>query len=214
MVNILLAEEQNIVRNGIRMLLETDQDISIIGEAVDAKEVTEFIKKGSIPDVVLSDIKWENHGYSLIEEIKSLGPDIKVVILTSHDAEKYLSRAFHEGADGFLLKTVKADELIFSLKHVSNGNRYIASELSQKMLNTQLNTLSYFKRDNAGLEISEKELLVMQSIADGLTNSEISEKLVISKRTIEGYRHSLIEKSGSKNTASLIRFAVLHGLVH
>jgi DNA-binding NarL/FixJ family response regulator len=215
MVQILLAEEQNIVRNGIRMLLETDQSINIVGEANNAYEVIEFVKQGNKMDVVLADLQIPNlDGISMIRELKELCAELHIVILTSLDDEKFVARAFAEGADAYLLKSVKADELIFSIKHVNAGGKYICSEQALKMLNRQLYAginNSVMKPGN--IELSEKEIQVLQSIAEGLTNTQISDKLLISKRTIEGYRHTLIEKTGSLNTASLVRFAMKNGLI-
>ncbi|MDB5021564.1 MAG: Response regulator receiver protein, partial [Pedobacter sp.] len=139
----------------------------------------------------------------------------RVVILSMHDNEKYVSQAFVEGASGYLLKSVSADEMNFSLKHVHSGGKYLCSELSMNMLGklSQKNVNSI--ADNiSNIEFSMREIEVLHLIADGLTNSEMSEKLFLSNRTIEGHRQSLIEKTNSKNTAALIRYAVLNGIIH
>jgi DNA-binding NarL/FixJ family response regulator len=216
MIQVLLAEDHNIVRNGIKMLLASDKEINVAGEATNGREALDFIATNTSVDVILADINMpELDGISLIKEVKILNPDIRVVILSMHDNEKYVSQAFIEGASGYLLKSVSADEMIFSLKHVHAGGKYLCSELSMNMLGklSQKNVNSI--ADNvSNIEFSMREIEVLHLIADGLTNSEMSEKLFLSKRTIEGHRQSLIEKTNSKNTAALIRYAVLNGIIH
>lgn len=215
MLNILLAEDHTIVRNGIRMLLETDDDIKIVGEAVNGKEVLETIKTGEKIDIVVADINMpELDGISLIKEVKALNSDIQIVILSMHDNEKYVMQAFLEGAAGYMLKNVSADELIFSLKFINNGGTYLCAELTMKIVQNLIHNKQYSQHNNkVNIDFSLREIEVLNLIAEGLTNSEMSEKLFISKRTIEGHRQSLIEKTNSKNTAALIRFAVLNGIV-
>ncbi|HKG08700.1 MAG TPA: response regulator transcription factor [Pedobacter sp.] len=216
MVNVLLAEDHNIVRNGIRMLLEADAGINISGEAVNGREVLEIILGGHKVDVVLADINMpELDGISLIRELKIVRPEVKIVILSMHDNEKYVAQAFLEGASGYLLKNVSADELLFSIKHIHIGGRYLCSELAMTMLNKLLkNGHNAQSQERTNIDFSVREIEVLHLIAEGLTNNEMSDKLFISKRTIEGHRQSLIDKTGSRNTAALIRFAVLNGIVN
>ena len=215
MLNVILAEDHNIVRNGIKMLLETDKNINVIGEATNGREALEMIERGEKADIILADINMpEIDGISLIDKVRAIDPAVKVIILSMLDNEKYVVQAFSEGASSYLLKSISADELIFSVKHVGLGGRYLCSELANKLLDRLI------QRSNAeygGVDISKnfsmREIDVLHLIAEGLTNSEMSERLFISKRTIEGHRQSLIEKTGSKNTASLIKYAVLNGIV-
>ena len=215
MLQVLLAEDHTIVRNGIRVLLETDSNINVLKEAVNGREVLDFINNGQRIDVVLADINMpELDGISLIRELKLLSPDAKVVILSMHETEQYVFEAFAAGASGYLLKSVSADELIFALKHTYAGGRYLCSELAMaymdKMISEGNTSISTSK---SKIDFSTREMEVLNLIAEGLTNSEMSEKLFISKRTIEGHRQSLIDKTGSRNTATLIRYALLNGLI-
>lgn len=215
MLNLILAEDHNIVRNGIRMLLGADIEINITGEAVNGRQVLDMIAKGVKADIVLADINMpEMDGIALIQELKENSPETQVVILSMLDNEKYVAQAFSEGASGYLLKNVSANELVFSLKHVHAGGKYICAELAIRQLDKLMHTVPLpFNQPNRQIDFSMREIEILHLIAEGLTNSEMSEKLFISKRTIEGHRQSLIEKTGSKNTAALIRFAVLSGIV-
>jgi DNA-binding NarL/FixJ family response regulator len=215
MLQVLLAEDHTIVRNGIRMLLETDQSIHIVAEVENGREVLEYFVKGLKTDIVLADINMPGlDGISLLREMKTGSPETKIVMLSMHDNEKYVAQAFLEGASGYLLKNVNADELIFALKHVSGGGKYLCTELAMTLLDKLLKNSQHVPLNpGPDIEFSSREIEVLNLIADGLTNNEMSEKLFISKRTIEGHRQSLIDKTGVRNTASLIRFAVINGLI-
>ena len=215
MLNILLAEDHNIVRNGIKVLLEADTDINIVGEALNGKQALEKIESGLKIDIVLTDINMpEMDGISLIKEVKQINPTIHVVVLSMHDHEKYIIQAFAEGAMGYILKNVNADELIFALKYIANGGRYLCSELTMKIVEKMLDTkLQQSENLQPSIDFSLREIEILQLIAEGYTNSEMSEKLFLSKRTIEGHRQSLIDKTNSKNTAALIKFAVRNGFI-
>ena len=131
-----------------------------------------------------------------------------------HDNEKYVAQAFLDGASGYLLKNVSADELIFALKHTHKGGKYLFSELAIRMLEKLVHHgHNSIHTTESQVDFSIREIEVLHLIAEGLTNNEMSDKLFISKRTIEGHRQSLIEKTGARNTAALIRYAVLNGIV-
>jgi len=215
MLNLLLAEDHNIVRNGISVLLEADKEISIAGEAVNGRQAMDMIAGGLQVDIILADVNMpELDGISMIKELKILSPGTRVMILSMLDNEKYVVQAFSAGASGYLLKNVSADELIFALKHVHNGGKYLCAELSIRLLDKLISSpVMMMNNSKPKVEFTERELEILNLIAEGLTNSEMSEKLYISKRTIEGHRQNLIERTGSKNTAALIRFAVSCGVV-
>jgi DNA-binding NarL/FixJ family response regulator len=215
MLKILLAEDHNIVRNGIKMLLETESSIHVVGEMVNGLEVIEYFDHGGRADIVLADINMpELDGISMAKELKAKYPEVKVVMLSMHDNEKYISQAFIDGAVGYLLKNISAEELVFSLKHIDTGKKYICAELAVNML-TKLISNGILEQDATFSEsdFSSREIEVLHLIAEGLTNLEMADKLFISKRTVEGHRQSLLDKTGSRNTAKLIRYAATNGLL-
>jgi len=215
MLKILLAEDHNIVRNGIKMLLETESSIQVVGEMINGLAVLEYFESGGRADIVLADINMpELDGISMTKELIAKYPEVKVVMLSMHDNEKYISQSFMEGAVGYLLKNISAEELVFSLKHVETGKKYICAELAVNMLN-KLITNGVLEQDSTFSEadFSSREIEVLHLIAEGLTNLEMAEKLFISKRTVEGHRQSLLDKTGSRNTAKLIRYAATNGLL-
>jgi len=215
MLKVILAEDHNIVRNGIRMLLENEPDFEVIAEATNGREVLDLLEKNTAAELILADINMPvMDGIAMLKAVKASYPDIKVVFLTMLDNEKYIIQAFNEGAWGYVFKSVSSEELIFSLKQVNNGNRYLCTELALTLLDRSLQESTVFRtQPERNIDFSEREVEVLQLIAEGLTNTEIAEKIFISKRTVEGHRQSLLEKTGSRNTATLIRFAVMQGFI-
>jgi DNA-binding NarL/FixJ family response regulator len=156
----------------------------------------------------------EIDGLTLIRELKNDFPKIRIIILSMHDNEKYIMEAFREGASGYLFKNVSPDELLFTIKHIHSGSKHLCSELTMKLID-KLVHVNEDQNLSPSLEIdfSLREIEILNLIADGMTNAEIADKLFISKRTIEGYRQGLIEKTGVRNTPSLIKYAILNGVI-
>lgn len=216
MLKIILAEDHVIVRNGIKLLLDSQAGVEVIAEARNGLEVLDLIKSGLQPDIVLTDINMpEMDGISLIKKLKTDYPAVKTIVLSMLDNEKYVAQAFLEGSCGYLLKNVNEDEMLFALKTVNNGTKYLCTELAQKLLDRFTQTLvQQSELANQRIDLSMREIEVLNLIAEGFTNQEMADKLFLSKRTVEGHRQMLIDKTGSKNTAALIRFAVVNGFLN
>jgi DNA-binding NarL/FixJ family response regulator len=215
MIQIILAEDHHIVRGGIQSLLEKENGFSIAGEATNGSEVLGLLAKGVKADIILADMNMPvMGGLELTETIKKNFPGIKVIILSALDHEKYVVKAFQSGASGYLLKSVSPDELIFAIKHTYQNNAYICSELGRRFLDRLLTIPDLVSNENnQGIEFSGREVEILSLIAEGFTNQEVADKLFTSKRTIENYRQSLIDKTGSRNTVALIRYAILNGII-
>jgi DNA-binding NarL/FixJ family response regulator len=210
MLKILLAEDHTIVRNGIRMLLEMDESIHIVAEATNGFDVVDMLKKGVEVDMILTDINMPGiDGLTLLSKLKPDFSNIQVVMLSMHDNENYVAEAFRGGAAGYLLKSSSAEELLFALKHIKSGGKYLCADIAMKMVDKLLPVQSL----GPPIEFSPREIEVLHLIAEGMTNAEMADKLFISKRTIEGHRQSIIEKTGVRNTASLIKYAIMQGII-
>jgi two-component system response regulator NreC len=214
-IKVLLAEDHTIVRNGIIALLGNEGDMDIIADETNGTEVLDYLKNGIEPDVILTDINMPDmNGIDLISNLKSSYPKIKILVLTMLDHEKYVIQALDAGAHGYLLKNVNIAEIVFAIKQIVAGYKYICSSISIKLL-SQISgrytaTSTHLK---SSIEISKREIEILALIAQGYTNSEIADKLFTSKRTIEGNRQNLLEKTGTKNTASLINFVVRNRII-
>jgi DNA-binding NarL/FixJ family response regulator len=215
MINILLAEDHNIVRNGIRSVLEREDNIHVTGEAVNGADALALLAEGCEVDLLVADMNMPvMGGVELTEQIKEKYPKVKIIILSALDHEKYVIKAFQSGANAYLLKSAGADELVFAIRHVNNNNQYICSELTTHFLKRLLTIPDTVAAENINnIEFSNRELEVLILIADGFTNQEIADKLFTSRRTIEGHRQSLMDKTGSRNSAALVRFALINGVI-
>ena len=215
MLNVILADDDTLVREGIKMILTAQERVSVLGEASNGTQVMNMLSEGLVPHIVLTDINMpEMDGISLISSLRKIHPAIKVIMLTMSDSNKFIQQSFTAGASGYLLKTIHPEELIFALNQVNIGERYICSTLSMRLLDRSIEFSNIqSSQTDLNVDFSNREMEILGLIAEGLTNQEMSERLFLSKRTIEGHRQSLIEKTGCRNTATLIKYAVLNGMI-
>lgn len=212
-IKVLLAEDHTIVRNGIVALLEKEEDIKIIAEAKNGEEVLTLLESGVAPDVILTDINMPDmNGIELILALKISYPNIKTLVLTMLDDENHVNQSLNAGAHGYLLKNVNIDEIIFAIKQITKGYKYICTGISLNLL-AQVSSNPYSQKIKLDVDISKREIEILNLIAQGFTNSEIADKLFTSKRTIEGNRQNLLDKTGTKNTAALINFVVRNKII-
>lgn len=217
MIKIMLVEDHLVVRNGIKLLLDTQSEFDVIGEADNGIELLESLDPNNLPDIVLSDINMPQlGGIELTERIHDQYPQIHVILLSMINSSQQVISAFNKGVKGYLVKNVSYEELIYSIHHVYRGGKYLCEELSMLLLGL-LSHQPEAKETNQqmidDLDLSERETEVLQLISEGYTNLEIADLLFLSKRTVEGHRQNLIDKTKTKNTAALIKFAVQHHLV-
>lgn len=217
MIKIILVEDHLVVRNGIKLLLDTQDNVKVIGEANNGVEALDLLKSTELPDVILTDITMpEMDGLQLAKIMQQEYPEVKVIVLSMLNSIENMKSAFEFGCKGFLIKNVSYDELLFGINHISRGGHYICEELVMSLMKTLLSQDRLTPKENVLFEegtFTDRELEVLQLISDGFTNVQIADKLFLSKRTVEGYRQNLIEKMDVKNSASLIKYATLHGLV-
>lgn len=214
MINVILAEDHILVRHGIKLLLETDPNICVVAEAVSGNEVLDQLKKGIKADIILTDHHMpEMTGMQLVTKIKEQYPAIRTMMLTMIDDQSMIAAAFNNGAKGYLLKDIGADELVYAINHVHNGGVYVSADLSQLFFKKQFTASENNISETEALDFTSREMEVLTLLTDGFTNSEMSEKLFLSRRTIEGHRQSLIDKTKCRNSAALVKYAITHGLI-
>ncbi|WP_131536721.1 response regulator transcription factor [Pedobacter nototheniae] len=215
MIQIILVNDNNIVRNEIEILLKSVLDITILGQANNAEEALNLITKNNRIDVVLTTIDdGELNGTTLIKEIKALNHHVKIISISKLDNQQQIIKTFNDGASGYLLQNISKDELSFAIKQVNKGEKYLSNEIGFKLLNNVVQqTNSTYAGTKQLVDFTSREIEVLNLVAEGYTNNEIADRLFLSKRTIEGHRQALIDKTGMKNTAALIRFALVNRLI-
>ncbi len=212
-MNIIIADDHKIIRDGIKSLLQQEQGFNVIAEAGNGQELVDLLVTQPA-DVIVMDINMPvMDGYKATAYVKEHYPETRVLALSMLDHESYVRQILAMGALGCVIKNCSRDELIFAIKSVGAGNKFICSELAYKLLESPESTLAKEETITAQENLSKCELNVLRLIAEGYTNAEIGEKLFNSKRTIESHRQNLLAKTHSKNTAALIRYALVHHLI-
>lgn len=214
-INIVLADDHVLVRNGIKAMLDTDTGINVVGEANNGAEALEVARKLK-PDILILDIRMpEMTGLEAAAELKDYAPDTKAVILSMHDSEEYVLQALDAGAFGYLLKDTDKTEFVKALKQIHAGTKYFSGAVSNVLANRLLNTKPYVKNkvaeDQYHLTKKEKEILSM--VVDGKQNKQISESLGKSVRTVETHRFNIMKKMGVNNAIDMVNKAVKENLM-
>jgi len=178
-IKVLLAEDHTIVRNGIVALLENEEDIKIIGDVRNGNEILKHLESNPHPDVILTDLNMPDlDGIELIQIVKAKYPHIKVLVLTMMEEDQYIINALDAGAYGYLLKSVNIDEIIFAIKQIVSGQKYIYSGIAIRLLmQTRHKYGTGTNKSKVDVEISKREVEILGLIAQGYTNNEIADKL-------------------------------------
>lgn len=211
MINVLLAEDHLILRDGIKALLKDHPDIKVVAEASNGKEVQDLLVDSQVDLLVLDINMPELDGIQTARYVKENYKDIKVLMLSMLEQEKYVTKSIEAGALGYILKTTGKDELVNAIKTVAKGDPYISHKISASLFRNMYHPVLGAERIE--VDLSARELEILSLIAEGYTNSEIANKIFTSKRTVETHRKNLIDKTGTKNTAALIKFSILNGIL-
>lgn len=214
-INIVLADDHVLVRNGIKAMLDSDTEIKVIGEASNGREALEVAKRLK-PDILVLDIRMpEMTGLEAAEKLDSFSPNTKAVILSMHDSEEYVLQALDAGAFGYLLKDTDKNEFIKALKQIHGGNKFFSGAVSNVLANRLLNNKPYIK--NTAVEdqyhLTKKEKEILRMVIDGKQNKQISESLGKSVRTIETHRFNIMKKMNVNNAIDMVNKTVKENLL-
>ncbi|MEM6359879.1 MAG: response regulator transcription factor [Bacteroidota bacterium] len=210
-INIILADDHELVRNGLRLLLETEQHIQVIGEAADGEETVALAGKLK-PHVAIVDIRMPKlNGIQATQQLKAKFPLTKVLVLTMHEDEEYITQSVDSGADGYLLKDTGKEEFLKAIHTVHSGQKYFSGDISSILVERYLSAKnvpaavspSELEDKDYGLTKREKQLLRM--IYEGVSNKDIADQLDKSIRTVETHRFNIMKKLEVNNIAELLR---------
>jgi DNA-binding NarL/FixJ family response regulator len=205
-IKIALVDDHALFRNGLRGLIDGKRNCRVVAEASDGAEFLDN-EKAMAADVVFMDIAMPTlSGDKATIAALERRPDLKVICLSMFGDERYYSRMVEAGAKGFLLKDSSIEEVFAAIEAVVNGEEYICNDV-MRMLSEAM------RRNDEIKVLSEREIDVLLGICRGLSTQEIADGLFISKRTVDTHRANILEKTGSNNTASLVVYAIKHGLV-
>jgi two-component system, NarL family, response regulator NreC len=212
MINIMLADDHPIVRQGLRALLESEQNFQLVGEAGDGLEAVRLAIRLK-PDVLITDVMMPGlNGLEVTRQVTKSLPQTKVVILSMYTDDSYVLEALKNGATGYVLKDSQATDLVLAIREVAAGKRYLSPPLSERELELYAQRFESAPADPYEL-LTTREREVLQLVAEGHTSTEIAQQLFISPRTAEGHRANLMRKLGVQNNAELVRYALKRGIV-
>ena len=207
MIRVIVADDHKIFKQGLMKLLQSAEDVSVIGEAGEGYEAVNLIEKKR-PDIAILDISLPGlNGFEIAEEIHKEGIETKVIFLTMHTDLLTAQKAILSSASGYVLKDNAFEDLLYAIKSVASGGKFISPLISDKVLNV------YAAREHKDDILTARETIILRLIASGLTNKQIADKLSISVKTVDTHRTKIMQKLNARKTADLVRYAVKMGII-
>jgi DNA-binding NarL/FixJ family response regulator len=209
---IVLADDHPVVRHGVRSLLQSDAELSVVGEASDGIETVQMVEKLQ-PDVLVVDLMIPGlNGLEITRQVRQRSPATRIIILSMHANEPYVLEALKNGASGYVLKDSSGTDLVQAVRLVVAGQRYLSPPLSERAVEAYMMKSQETSFD-AYDGLTDREREVLQLAAEGLSNPDIAARLSISPRTVETHRANLMRKLGLKTQTDLIRYALKRGIL-
>lgn len=212
---ILIADDHQVVRDGLRNILESIGSIAVVAEVANGEEAISKYKELK-PDLVIMDISMPvMNGIDATRIIKQNDPNANILILTMHDNQEYLNQIIRSGAKGFVLKNTDKEELIEAVKTVASGENFFSKDISKLIIDNYIRTAKEPEKVSNYKEIplTKREIEILKHIASGYSNQEIANMLFISYNTVDTHRKNIMHKLSIKNTAGLVRYAIEKGLI-
>ena len=216
-IRVLLCDDQALVRSGFRMILETRQDLQVVGEAQDGRQAVRLAAQ-TRPDVILMDVRMPNlDGVEATRQIVAAGSPARILVLTTYDLDDYVYAAIRAGASGFLLKDVQPDQLAEAIRVIAAGDALLAPSVTRRLLGQFARTLPGPRASRASRAslsaLTERETEVLRLLAAGLSNAELAGRLYISEATVKSHVSSLLRKLGLRDRVQAVILAYDTGLV-
>lgn len=212
-IRILLADDHNIMRRGLRLLLERQPEFEVVGEAADGRQAVEGME-ATKPDVAILDIAMPNmSGIEAAQRIRALLPQAAIIILSMHSDESYVLRALKAGAKGYLLKDSAENDLIEAIKAVSEGKAFFSPEISKILVEDYVRDMRKRGAEDSYELLTSREREILQLLAEGKSNKDIATSLNLSLYTVETHRRNLQDKLNLHSVAELILYAVRKGII-
>jgi DNA-binding NarL/FixJ family response regulator len=214
-IKIAVIDDQRLFREGLSALLKNVEDFELLAEPENGKEFLEIVKTlPGIPDVVLVDMNMpEMNGVELTDILQREYPDMKIIILTVYNQERFINKMVESGVSGYLLKNCDIEDVILAIRAAHRTGFYFNDAVVKALRNSHKYKSSEIRNlSNVHIDLTDREKEILQLICKELTNTEIAEQLHISARTVDGHRNNLLSKTGCRNTAGLVLFAVTNGI--
>ncbi len=212
-IRVLVADDHTIVREGVRLLLDAQPDIEVVGEAADGQEAVKMIRQFR-PDLVVMDIQMPNlNGLEATREIKREFPQIQILALTMYESDEYFFQVLNAGASGYVLKKAASADLLSAIRAVHSGDVFLYPSVARRLVSDYLTRVKSGEEQNSFDGLTAREHEVLKLIAEGHTNQAIADKLVISPSTVQTHRTRIMQRLNLHNRAELIQYARRKGLL-
>jgi DNA-binding NarL/FixJ family response regulator len=212
-IRVVLADDQELIRAGLRMVLEVEDDIELVGEAHDGEEAVRLVRELH-PDVMLMDIRMPNvDGLEATRRILRDGTDTRVVILTTFDLDEYVYQALQAGASGFVLKDIPPEQLVASVRAVAAGDTMLSPSVTKRLIESFVRTPLPAPPPPEVAELTPRELEMLKLVARGLSNAEIAAEAFVSEPTVKTHVARILMKIGLRDRVQIAVYAHEHGLV-
>ncbi|MGA9639530.1 response regulator [Flavobacterium sp.] len=214
-IRVVLADDHVFVRDGVKSLLESEENIVVVGEATDGQEALTVVEEQK-PDLLIIDIRMPHlTGIEVVDRLRKANNFVKTIVLSMHDSEEYVLKSINAGADGYLLKGSSKEEFLKALHTVTNGGKYFTGDISSILINQLSNPTAVETKSSLAeeLTITKREKEILKLLLSGKGNKEIAETLDISKRTAEVHRFNLMKKLKVKNLMELSNKATEYSLL-
>lgn len=212
-LNILIADDHEVIHNGIRDILRPFKTYNIVGNAYDGEEAVEKALQLK-PDIIFMDISMpRQNGIEAIKIIKKKLPNIKILALTQHEENEYIVQILKAGGNGYLLKNSKKEEFIEAIESVMQDKRYLSKQLSEQMINNVIDQVSGENPNGDEIHLTRREIEIIQKIADDKNNQEIAVELHLSVRTVETHRRNLMQKLKVNSVVALLKYATQNNII-
>jgi DNA-binding NarL/FixJ family response regulator len=212
-ISVLLVDDHTVVRQGLRALLKSEEDIEVIGEAENGRQAVTLARE-TPPDVVVMDVAMPLlNGLEATRQIVKLSPQIKVLVLTSYGDDDYVQQLMQAGATGYLLKQTAADELLMAIREVQRGKPFFSPSIAKRLRDQCQEAFKRGHSTHKPGDLTSRETEVLQLIAEGFSNKQIAAELSISIKTVEKHRQQVMNKLNIHDVAGLTRYALSRGMV-
>lgn len=212
-IRVLICDDHTILREGIRLLLNSQPDIEVVAEAVDGREAVDKAREVK-PDIILMDIAMPLlNGLEATKQIRRDNPNMRVLVLTMYESDEYVSQMLEAGAAGYVLKKVAGSELVYAIHSVYNGEAFLYPSITKRLVEDYLRRVELGQERDSFDGLTDREREVLQLIAEGHTNKEIADLLNLSVRTVQNHRAHIMEKLGMHDRGELIKYAIQKGII-
>jgi DNA-binding NarL/FixJ family response regulator len=212
-IRVFLADDHAVVRDGLRLILDNQANIAIVGEAADGRQAVSQVLELK-PDIVLMDIAMpELNGIEAAQKIQQLSPSTKIIILSMYSSTEHIFRALKAGVRGYILKESAGKEVVKAIQMIHSGHRYLSQNISETLIDDYIYQQETLTAKSPLARLSGREREILQMIAEGKTTKEIAAILHLSTKTIETYRSRLMEKLEITDIQGLVKFAIRHGII-